>query len=173
MFNYDGYLNEDYPSFIWLLIPAALISTAAASALYFLPAYANLIFGTAVVLTIFFEAWLALGGKRWMLAWSLITIAPLTIALLVVYNSHPYIPLLVYLLPLNAFIAVDALYYRRLIPGILHISLALFITVILLCVSNLYPYTIIAYFGIYAIIRLIDYVAIRLILSGRDSREDS
>ena len=171
MFNYDGYLNENYPSFIWLLFPVAFISIAAAAALYFLPAYANLIFGAAVVLTIFFETWLALGGKRWMLAWSLITIAPLVIALLVAYNSYPYFHLLVYSLSLNLLIAIDALYYRRILPGILHILLVLIISAISLYNNDLYIYTLISHFIMYAIIRLIDYISIRVILSRRDSRK--
>ncbi|MCP4229319.1 MAG: hypothetical protein GY771_04110 [bacterium] len=169
MFNYDGYLNENYPSFVWLLFPIALISIAAGAALYFLPAYTNLIFGAAVVLIIFFEVWLALGGKRWMLAWGLITIVPLVIALLVAFGEYRYISFAVFVIPVNGFIAVDALYYRRIIPGILHIALAVTASAALFYANGLYAVVLPFYFGIYAVARLIDYVSIRVILSGRDS----
>ncbi len=167
MFNYDGYLNEDYPSFVWLLFPVALISIASGVALYLLPAYADFIFGSAVVLTIFFETWLALGGKRWLLAWGLITVAPLVTALLIAFEGHYMVALLVYILPLNIFIAVDALYYRRKIPGVLHIVLALVISVVSIYIKGSYIYISIIYFGIYALLRLTDYIAIRNILLKR------
>lgn len=173
MFNYDGYINEDYPSFIWLLFPAALISIASGVALYLLPTHTNLVFGSAVVLTIFFEVWLALGGKRWLLAWGLVTVVPLVTALLIAYESHYLIALLVYILPVNIFIAVDAIYYRRIIPGVLHIILALLISFVSIYIGGSYIYISIIYFFVYALIRPIDYFAIRTILSRRHTENNN
>jgi hypothetical protein len=170
VFNYDGYLNEDYPSFVWLLFPVAVISIATAAALYFLPAYTNLIVGAAVLLTIFFETWLALGGKRWMLAWGLITVAPLVTALLIAYGHHPDLSFLVFILPVNGFIAVDALYYRRIVPGILHIALAVMASAALIYANELYVVILPLYFAIYAVTRIIDYITITLIIAKRASR---
>ncbi len=160
MFSYDGYLNENYPSFIWLRFPITLISVGAAVMLYFFPDYTHLIFGIAAFLIIFFEAWLALGGKRWLLAWTLITLCPLTIALTIAYGHILWLPVLVYVLAINSFIAVDAIYYRRIITGVLSILATLFIGIIYVYYGNISSYAIAIYYIAYSLISIIDYISI-------------
>ena len=170
MFNYDGYLNKDYPSFVWLLLQIVFLSLVTSALSLIFPDSIPLILGLSTFIILCIEIWLGLGGKRWMLCWCLMVASFIVIAIVIAYPTYIANAFIVLAFVAGTIIGFDAIYYKRRVAGTVHFVLAIVTAIVAWQLSSYIQIIIPAYFSLYALARLIDYIEIKLILSKREPK---